>query len=168
MPAEVSVQSAAPEVRYRPVQPDDIAALSLLLPAVLAGDWSEAALQQLLAGSHSLRVLQRVTEPELVGFAEFLSVVDECQLYNIAVLPKWQRRGLGRVLLQQVLGEAQAAGLQQCVLEVRESNTAARALYESAGFRVSGRRKDYYPPLPPATTREAALLYGCLLGGSSD
>ncbi len=124
-------------------------------------------MQQLLAGTHSLRVLQLAEEPAPLAFAEFLPVVDECQLYNIAVLPKWQRHGLGRMLLQRVLGEAREAGLQQCVLEVRESNAAARALYGSAGFTVSGRRKDYYPPLPPATTREAALLYHCLLGGSS-
>lgn len=149
------------------MQSDDIAALGRLLPTVLTGDWSEEALQQLLAGTHCLRVLQLADRPEPLAFAEFLCVADECQLYNIAVSPAWQRRGLGRELLQHILGEARQLGLQQCVLEVRESNAAARALYESAGFSISGRRKHYYPPLPPATTRETALLYGCLLGGSS-
>ena len=96
--------------------------------------------------------------------------MDECQLYNIAVLPRWQRVGCGRRLLQALLDEVKAAGVIGCVLEVRESNAAARALYQALGFVESGKRKAYYPPLPglpPISEREAAVLYSCLFDDGS-
>ena len=166
--------------RYRPLLDNDIALLSRELPALLSGDWSEAGLRSLLNSSHQLRGLQAADGDEadsgyspdklIVGFAEFLTVVDECQLYNIAVLPRWQRGGCGRRLLQALLDEVKAAGVIGCVLEVRESNAAARALYQALGFVESGKRKAYYPPLPglpPISEREAAVLYSCLFDDGS-
>jgi len=44
------------------------------------------------------------------------------------------------------------------LLEVRESNAAARALYAAAGFAVDAERRDYYPPRDGETSRESALL----------
>lgn len=150
-------------MRYRPVVAADIAALSTQLPLLLGNEWSQAALQALLAGMHQLRVLQQSGDKGLLGFAEFLTVAGECQLYNLAILPPWQRRGLGRHLLRCVMDEARSAGCLQCVLEVRESNVAARGLYQAMGFAVNGARKDYYRPLPGTTLRETAMLYSCLL-----
>lgn len=155
------------QVLYRPLLDTDIAVLSRELPALLGGDWNEAAMQVLLAGSHRLRVLQLVDSGDLVGFAEYMAVADECQLYNIAVLPHWQQRGFGRQLLQALLDEAKAGGLCCCVLEVRESNAAARRLYHALGFAECGFRKAYYPPLLPASEREAAVLYSCLFADGS-
>lgn len=155
------------QVVYRPLHENDIALLSRELPALLAGDWSESALRALVTGPHQLRVLQAEGDDSVVGFIEYMKVVDECQLYNIAVLQGWQQRGFGRRLLQAMLDEASAGGLNSCVLEVRESNTPARRLYHSLGFAECGRRKAYYPPLPPAGEREAAVLYSCLLAGGS-
>jgi len=153
---------------YRPLHDNDVASLSRELPALLSGNWSDAGLRMLLAGPHQLRVLQIADgDDAVVGFAEYRAVADECQLYNIAVLPAWQQRGFGRVLLQALLDEAKANGLGCCVLEVRQSNAAARRLYHSLGFAECGRRKDYYPPLPPASEREAAVLYSCLFSGGS-
>lgn len=157
---------------YRPLHENDIALLGCELPSVLSGDWGETALRALMQSSHQLRVLQLgdggEAGNEIVGFAEFLCVVDECQLYNIAVLPRWQRRGFGGRLLQALLAEAKSQAMNCCLLEVRESNTAARALYKAAGFSENGRRKAYYPPLPGAPPeREAAVLYSCLFDGGS-
>src|SRR5262245_41545959 len=58
--------------------------------------------------------------------------------------PDRRRRGLARTLLGGILEEARQRHLRQVVLEVRPSNTEARALYESFGFRVVGRRRGYY------------------------
>ena len=147
---------------YGDLQAQHFPALSLALPSLLSGDWSVDGLRALCASSHCVRVLSSPTG-EVVGFAEYQPVVDECQLFNIAVLPQWQRQGLGATLLQAVLAEARQRGLQQCVLEVREHNTAARRLYEKLGFAEVGRRKDYYPPLQANGPREAAILYSLSL-----
>ncbi len=65
----------------------------------------------------------------------------EFELLNIAVAPSHRGRGHARALLAEM-----PAG--RLFLEVRESNQAARALYESVGFRVTGKRKGYYAGPP--------------------
>ena len=51
---------------------------------------------------------------------------------------------MGGLLVQGVLQKARNRGASDVFLEVRESNAAARALYERLGFRVQGRRSRYY------------------------
>ena len=69
---------------------------------------------------------------------------DEGEIANLAVAPSARRHGIGAALLDASLGEARRRGVKQVYLEVRESNAAARALYERRGFSVVGRRKRYY------------------------
>lgn len=135
--------------------------LSATLPFLLSGNWTEEALLAMESSGHLLRVL--LDDNAVVAFAEVQWIVDECQLYNIAVLPHRQRMGQGLLLLNALLNEARTAGMKNCVLEVRESNLAARKLYEKAGFIRSGRRPAYYPSLTDSSQREAALIYSCLL-----
>ena len=74
----------------------------------------------------------------IAGFAVWRGVGEgEWELLNIAVDPLFRRRGVGRRLV-----EALPAG--RIFIEVRESNKAARAFYESSGFAASGRRRGYY------------------------
>ncbi len=68
----------------------------------------------------------------------------EREILFIAVDPACRRRGMGRRLLQNEL----AASCGEWFLEVRESNLAAIRLYESLGFRMAGRRENYYPDPP--------------------
>ena len=69
-------------------------------------------------------------------------VSGELHITTIAVGPERRRRGYARILL----GTALAAFPRALVvhLEVRPSNEAARALYESLGFVTTGRRRGYY------------------------
>ena len=56
----------------------------------------------------------------------------------------FQREGIGRRLLEELMSRARETGADALFLEVRESNTAARSLYEQVGFEPTGRRKSYY------------------------
>ncbi len=71
---------------------------------------------------------------------------DETEILNLAVLPAFRRRGLARRLVEKWLDEHPG----RCFLEVRESNLAARQLYERACFHVAGRRPEYYIDPPEA------------------
>ena len=71
-------------------------------------------------------------------------VADELHINSLAVDEKWRRRGIARRLLQHVFHESVAAGARSATLEVRQSNTAGRALYERLGFAVEGVRREYY------------------------
>lgn len=80
----------------------------------------------------------------LLGYALGWWIIDELQLLAIATWPEVQRRGVGRRLLAEVVRAARAAGGARVTLEVARGNAAARALYESAGFRCFHVRRGYY------------------------
>lgn len=80
----------------------------------------------------------------VVGFSVVYLAGDEGDLANLATAESARRCGVGRRLLEHVLAVACGRGARVIFLEVRESNAAARALYESAGFVDVGRRAKYY------------------------
>lgn len=80
-------------------------------------------------------------EGRLAGFAVARRTApDEIEILNVAVDPPLRRRGIGRSLIQELVGKNPGA----VYLEVRQSNVAARKLYHSLGFEASGVRPDYY------------------------
>ena len=81
---------------------------------------------------------------KLVGYAGMQTVTDEGYITNIAVVPEHRRQGLADRLLAELLICAAERSLAFVTLEVRESNTPARKLYEKYGFAAVGRRKGYY------------------------
>ena len=56
----------------------------------------------------------------------------------------YRRLGIGRALLDRILAEGKRAEISCAFLELRAGNTAALALYEDCGFRVTARRSKYY------------------------
>jgi ribosomal-protein-alanine N-acetyltransferase len=80
----------------------------------------------------------------IAGFCAFWKVVDQIHINNLAVRPEHRRQGIGRVLLERILEDAARLGAPNATLEVRRSNTAARRLYERAGFAIAGVRTSYY------------------------
>ena len=71
-------------------------------------------------------------------------MADELHINNLAVLPEVRRGGIGSALLEHVLRHGADSGAQRATLEVRQSNDAARILYERFGFTVAGVRRGYY------------------------
>ena len=98
-------------------------------------------------------VIETVSEAQLVAYSVCWTLGDEIHIANIAVAPRFRRRGLGRRLLAHVLHRAVAKGLLSATLEVRASNLAAQAMYAGFGFIEIGRRKRYY-----SDNHEDALL----------
>ena len=78
------------------------------------------------------------------GFVVARAIDREWEIENVAVAAAGQRKGLGSQLLAAILELARRQGAQNIFLEVRESNRAARALYEKYGFVLSGHRPSYY------------------------
>ena len=83
-------------------------------------------------------------EDNVVGFIGIWTLIDECQINKVAVLPEKRKLGIGKAILNRVLKLTREQGIKSWYLEVRESNIAAQALYESAGFSGVGIRKKYY------------------------
>jgi ribosomal-protein-alanine N-acetyltransferase len=86
----------------------------------------------------------RTDDAPVAGFCAFWKVVDQIHINNLAIHPQYRGRGLGTQLLNAVLATAENMGAPHATLEVRRSNTAARRLYEKAGFATAGVRTSYY------------------------
>ena len=90
---------------------------------------------------------------ELIGYSGFWLVLDEAHITSLTVAADLRELGYGREQLMHLLAIGEDKGVQAFTLEVRESNLAARRLYESAGFQSVGLRKAYY-----SVTQEDAVV----------
>jgi [ribosomal protein S18]-alanine N-acetyltransferase len=151
----------------RPANTKDIPAIMTLdRGCTSAVHWTEHQYQQIFQlGIQGLvlvaqRCLSNAAEDagRVLGFLVARQIGFEWELENMVVDPGVRRNGLGNRLVQALLAEARQTRGDRIFLEVRESNAAARTLYEKAGFRQTGRRKLYY-----AGPSEDAILYRCQL-----
>jgi ribosomal-protein-alanine N-acetyltransferase len=70
----------------------------------------------------------------------------EGDIQTIAVTAETRGGGLGRALMNALIGEARKRGAEQVFLEVRADNPGAQHLYESLGFEEIAQRVGYYQP----------------------
>jgi [ribosomal protein S18]-alanine N-acetyltransferase len=118
--------------------------MALERDAATAAHWSARqyeALFEVGAGRVAMLVQQ---ENQVQGFLVARVLGAEWEIENIAIAAPVRRRGLASHLLAEFLDLARARGAQSVFLEVRESNRAARALYEKWSFREAGKRQRYY------------------------
>jgi ribosomal-protein-alanine acetyltransferase len=125
-----------------------------------AAQWNQAEYHKLFAAEQTRTVLVIEQDGRVVGFIVGRQVDDEWEIENIAVTGSARRFGLGSRLLGEFLRLVRDRGGRAVFLEVRESNRAARALYEKWAFVETGRRKMYYQDPP-----EDALVLSFDAGG---
>jgi ribosomal-protein-alanine acetyltransferase len=97
---------------------------------------------------------QKNLETRIRGFIIACKIRDEYELENLVVGTESRRQGIGRLLVNQLLAHSRENHASGIFLEVRESNRAARELYEEFGFKIAGLRRSYYQAPP-----EDAVLY---------
>ncbi len=151
-------------MKIRKATADDIPSMmTLALASATAAHWTEQQYRDLLSPAQNVHrlaiVAEAVSNPSapdkgLLGFLIARFLIPECELENIVVPLAVRRRGIGRQLLNALLLAARETNTESVFLEVRESNDAARAFYETAGFKLNGRRKSYY-----SNPSEDAILY---------
>ncbi len=143
----------------RPADSTDLLAmLAIEKHAATAAHWSIEQYEALFRASGQIAlIVQEETQQEkaqVQGFIIARAIGVEWEIENIALAGPARRRGLGTRLLGEFLDLARAQGAEAVFLEVRESNRAARALYEKWSFMRSGRRQKYYKD-----PEEDAILY---------
>lgn len=94
-------------------------------------------------------------EPEarIIAMAVVWMIIDELHIATIAVLPEFRQMSVGQKLLGVILKDGLKQGVVNAFLEVRETNRAARAMYQKFGFKEVGKRPHYY-----SDTQEDAIL----------
>lgn len=138
-------------VLIRPATPDDVPSLRALeQQAKSAAHWSEREYDALFASDAPARialVAQDEAGPSVArihGFAIARCALADWEIENVVVARAQRRLDIGTNLIQQLLERAWNRGATSVLLEVRESNVAARRLYEKLGFSEQHRRKKYY------------------------
>ena len=107
-----------------------------------AEPWSEKSLELLLSGENFGVVA--LCDGRVAAYGGMTCVLDEGAVTNIATLPEYRQRGLGRAVLKEMLVLAEKRGINTVFLEVRVSNEPAKSLYLSEGFELCGVRKGFY------------------------
>jgi ribosomal-protein-alanine N-acetyltransferase len=148
-----AVLSQAP--RLRPMAPSDIDPVYAVEHTIYEHPWTRGNFRDSLHAGYSCWILEY--GGTLAGYGVLMIGVEEAHLLNLSVARAWQRRGLGRYLLEHFIDIARSAEARCLLLEVRPSNVAARALYAQTGFHELYVRSDYYPA---SHGREDAILMG--------
>ena len=148
------------QLQIQPLSKDYLEETVKLDRACFGGLWTKGAYEREIDSPNSLLLAVLIQENDsatekLIGIGCFWAIVEEAHLTLLGIDPDYRRKGLGELLLCQLLEKAIEWSLERATLEVRVSNESAIALYEKLGFAVAGRRKDYYP-IPP---EDALILW---------
>jgi len=116
--------------------------------------WTSGTFKDCLRVGYLCRVLE--VGNIMYGYTVISFGAGEAHVLTIAVDPKRQRQGYGRLLMGQLLEDVGKLDVDTLLLEVRASNLSAIALYDSFGFNEIAVRKKYYPA---KNGREDALMF---------
>ena len=132
--------------------------------------WSEAAFLESFSYDHSVffvaleyMAVDNEREPEgknrVAGYVGMYKALNEGEITNIAVNPRYRGKGVGTALMNFLIDYAKRSNIDTLFLEVRESNHTAIHLYEKAGFCSVGIRKNFYEkPVENAIVMHMKLL----------
>ena len=146
------------ELSILPMQPEDIPAVLELEIETLSA-WSRIQLVSELKQQTGVQfVVRRTGSEQILAFMCGRLMADEAEILKLNVAEIVRRKGIGSQLLDFALKFFKERGGQNCFLELRASNNAARKLYEKKGFTTAGKRKSYYDkPVEDAVLMRLAL-----------
>ncbi len=117
--------------------------LSYIESSCFSAPWSKNSIEEALNDSNYL-FIKLVCDGKTIGYGGIMTVLDESDVVNIAILSEYRGKGYGKMLLTRLETEAKIKGAVLLHLEVRQSNRVAIGLYEGFGFEIDGLRKKYY------------------------
>lgn len=124
-----------------PMTEADCEKTGLLMKECFSVPWSVEGLKEMFHTEGYCSFLAK--EEEVIGYVGMKMVLDEADITNVAVLPSHRKRNCQKAV-KTVIRRGKKQNLHRIYLEVRASNIAAVTLYEHAGFKEVGQRKNYY------------------------
>ena len=80
----------------------------------------------------------------IVGFVDYWITFDSATVCQICINPVYQRKGLGSILIEEMIKDCRTENVRNITLEVRDHNVAAIKLYEKHGFKKTIVKEGYY------------------------
>ena len=114
------------------------------IEAISFGDpWSKKSMEDIFTyGDNHYYVA--IEDNRIIGFAGIMKVLDEADLVNIAVNLIYRGKGVGKLLMEEILHQSKELNIAKITLEVRASNFSAIRMYNKFDFVHIATRKDYY------------------------
>ncbi len=122
---------------------EDLEQVSTMEAACFSMPWSKKSFEENLNRSDAVYVVARDGD-KVLGYCGAYVILNEADINQVAVEPLHRKKGVGGKMLAALLEKLRKAGADAVTLEVRKSNEAAIALYESMGFVTEGIRKNFY------------------------
>lgn len=136
---------------------EDLNQVMILEGQIFSRPWSEESMRSALQQQDTIYLVDE-TEGKIRGYLGIWCMAGDGDLCNMAVSEQERRGGIASKLMEEGMICCRRQGVHRIVLEVRESNLPAKALYQSKGFAPIGVRKQYY-----SEPQEDAIIMECLL-----
>ncbi|TCT13777.1 [SSU ribosomal protein S18P]-alanine acetyltransferase [Natranaerovirga pectinivora] len=105
--------------------------------------WTKKAFEDELVNKLALYIVA-ISNNEVIGYGGIWKIYDEGHITNIAIRKTYRGKGIGKLMVQELIKAGKKKGIDRYTLEVRESNIIARKLYKDLGFEEIGLRRNYY------------------------
>lgn len=130
------------EIAVVSIEREHISKIAELEKICFSQPWSVDSL--LDAYKNGTKFFVAVQNKKVLGYIGISCILDEGYITNVAVFPEHRKKGVGTALLNRVFSLSSDLKLAFVSLEVRVSNLNAISLYEKSGFKLEGRRKNFY------------------------
>ena len=145
-------------LKIRNTRSEDIEGIAQMEKRIFPDPWSARSLTDTLEQKQTL-LLSAFDGSRLIGYVILYYVLEDGEIARIAVEEEYRRRRVASRLLAELEMLCFGNGISRLMLDVRESNAAARSFYENHGFERDGLRKNYY-----TNPAEHAVLMSCNIG----
>ncbi|WMJ08396.1 ribosomal protein S18-alanine N-acetyltransferase [Nitrosomonas sp. sh817] len=127
------------------MHPADLDRIILIEREIFLFPWSPGNFSDSIDAGYLCQVMEQADT--IVGYGIMMMSPDEAHILTLGIAANWQKKGLGKKLLQHLIQSARNMNAKSILLDVRESNLGAAQLYQQMGFQQIATRKGYYPAM---------------------
>ena len=128
---------------FRRSKPDDSTAIAEAEAQIFPDPWSKKDIMSCISTEGAM-CFTAEEDGKPCAYVIGRVIAPEGEIYRVAVLPEYRKRGIAYRLLDYAVKTERGRGLEILFLEVRSRNTPAISLYRAYGFRDMGIRRGYY------------------------
>jgi ribosomal-protein-alanine N-acetyltransferase len=140
----MDLQTQTDRIGFRPATLSDLDAMLKIEQSSFPAPWPRAVIAGEIDGRSWSRVTLASRGDTLVGYMVYWIVTTEVHLLNLAIDPRWRRKGVARAMMIHLIETCQSNNLAEILLEVRLSNDAAKNLYRQLQFKEIAISPKYY------------------------
>ena len=131
------------EIIVRELKVEDSAAVAEMEQQIFSDSWSEKSVLETVQQKQSV-CFAAEKAGHLLGYLLAYHAADEAEIARIAVQKEARRQGAAGKLMQALEHYGEEHKMEKLLLDVRESNEAARSFYTKNGFVEDGIRQGFY------------------------